>query len=756
MGTHYLNRRSSGQRTPASALLALTLLCGPLSAIAADTPMLEEVIVTATKRAVGLQDIAVTVTAFSADTIQEAGINDASDVAIMTPSLNIAVNTSPFTARLQIRGIGTAQTDPALEPSVGLFIDGVFMGRSGLGMSDLTDIERIEVLQGPQGTLYGKNTNAGAISIITKAPNIEEFEGYVDVTVGNYESRKITASASGPLADTVAYRASGTVNQRDGYFENSAGDDLNGADDWNLIGKLLWEPTDTLRFLFSGSHVERDANCCGADARQSDEVNVLLAEQGFSVPKNDPDDYKIAVDVDSEFELDADALALVIDYDQAWGALKSITAWNEYDYTTSTDADRSELDVLPVVNDIGLGDSFSQEIRFSSEAGGSFDYQLGLFYYEQTTQRGDGSAFVFVGEDFLAVATTQDLSAFPIPPQGVSFVVQPGDSLRSKLVWENDTIAAFGQATWHVGDTVHITGGLRWTDEEKRADFLGVVNSTAQSAALVGASLLNSVAAPIDAEFKRSSDNLDWLLNASVDLGEDAMVFVSAATGSKSGGFNGVNGTVDEREFDDETTMSYELGVKSTLLNSRLRVNATAFFTEIDDYQSQQQLESGIGTRVSNQAELETSGIDISVEALPLPNLTVTAGFLYMHDYEITSGPDDGLELPFTAQYSGNLSATLVLPLADGGVYIRADYSYMDDHITSTASITDEEDVQDRTLLNLKAGWRNDNWNVSMWAKNLTDEVYASAIASTFPFTGMDAFFLAPPRTYGATLRYDF
>ena len=178
-----------------------------------------------------LQDVPIAVNAFNADTIEVAGINNAGDLAILTPALNINVNTNPFAARMIIRGVGTAQTDPALEPSVGLFIDGVYLGRTGLGMSDLTDIERIEVLQGPQGTLYGKNTNAGAISVITKKPNFEKSEGYVEASVGNYSMNKLTASASGPLTQNLAYRLSGNINQRDGYYDNSAGVDFNDADE---------------------------------------------------------------------------------------------------------------------------------------------------------------------------------------------------------------------------------------------------------------------------------------------------------------------------------------------------------------------------------------------------------------------------------------------------------------------------------------------------------------------------------------------
>jgi iron complex outermembrane receptor protein len=382
------------------------------------------------------------------------------------------------------------------------------------------------------------------------------------------------------------------------------------------------------------------------------------------------------------------------------------------------------------------------------------DYQLGLFYYDQTTKRGDGSPYVFIGEDFLTIAGQQDLP-FPLP---ISLLAQPGDNISSKIKLETETFAIFGQTTWHVGDRWHLKGGLRWTDEEKKADLYSRNYSTAASQELIGRSLLDSIATPIDANLKRSTDNVDWLLSASVDIGDDTMAFATAATGSKSGGFNSVSGAPEDRAFDDEDTMSYELGVKSTLLDATLRINATAFYTEIDDYQSQQQLESGAGTFVSNFGTVETSGLDFYLEALPLPNLTISAGLLYMHKYEVTDGPDDGLELPFTAEYSGNLAATLVFPLADGAIYTRADYSYMDDHSTNVASKSDlqPKDFDDRNLVNLKVGWRNDQWNVSVWGKNITDDDYASQTVVTFPFSAMDAYFLAPPRTYGATLRYDF
>ena len=696
----------------------------------------------------------IAVNAFNADTIEVAGINNAGDLAILTPALNINVNTNPFAARMIIRGVGTAQTDPALEPSVGLFIDGVYLGRTGLGMSDLTDIERIEVLQGPQGTLYGKNTNAGAISVITKKPNFEKSEGYVEASVGNYSMNKLTASASGPLTQNLAYRLSGNINQRDGYYDNSAGVDFNDADDWNIQGKLQWEATESLSILLSGSRVERDTTCCGADAVQTESVNNELVAQGLSPDSNDPYDYNVKSDADNRFAMESDLLSMTIDYDAGWGAIKSITAWNDYSYRVDQDPDRSELDILTLSNDKFSGDSFSQELRFTASPTDNVDYMLGAFYLEQNTKRGGDAPFVFIGDDIITIGSQQDLP-FPLP---FNFLVQPGDSLTVDMNQDAETIAFFGQGTWHIGDQWHITGGLRWSDEEKKSDLFSQTYSTAFSNQVLGASFLDSVSTPIDATLERSSDNVDWMLSAVLDISDDSMVYASAGTGTKSGGFQTVNGTADDREFDDEDTTTYELGIKSTLLDARLRINAAAFYSEIENFQAQRQLETGLGTYVSNEAKVETSGVDFQVEAAPMPNLVLSAGLLYMHKYQITDGPEKGADLPFTAEFSGTVAATLVFPLGDGGIYWRTDYSYMDNHTTNVASATQlrDEDYDNRNLINSKVGWRNDSWNVSVWGKNLSDDKYAMQTVLPFLVSGMEAYFLAPPRTFGATVRYTF
>ena len=721
--------------------------------VLAQSAALEEVIVTASKRAENLQDLPVTVTAFSSAAIEEAGIYDANDVAILTPALTINTNLTPFDARMNIRGIGTSQRDPALEPSVGIFVDGMFFGRTGLGMADLTDIERIEVLQGPQGTLYGKNTNAGAISIVTKAPNQENLEGSFEANRGNYGLDRYTGVLSGPVTDNLAFRISGNIHQQNGYYENTAGPDLNAVDDWNVQGKLLWQLTSDLDVTLSASRVKRDTTCCAADAIQSEAVNSYLVANGMAPDANDPYDYQVSVDVPSTFEMSADTVMLTVNYSGAAGDLTSITGWNDYRYSMSTDADRSELDILPVIDDKYGGDSISQELRWTASIGDRIDYQAGFFYLDQTTERGGRDPFVFVGDDLIPIGSQQPLP-FPVP---LPFLVQPDDNLTVAYSQNTETIALFGQATWHATDRLHMTAGLRWSEEEKTADLYSKTFSTAISNDILGASFLDSVSTPIDTTLSRKVDNTDWMLRAAFNLTDDVMLFASAATGTKSGGFNSVNGTEEQRAFDDEETLSFEVGIKTTLFNSKLRLNATWFDTEIDDYQSNQQLPTGLGTYVSNEAKVETSGLDVQVEAAPVQFLRLSAGLLYMNDYDITEGPSAGYNLPFTAELSVNLGATVLVPMGQGVGYWRTDYSYMDDH-TTTASVAQAMDsnIDNRTLLNSRIGWRTDHWDVALWGKNLTDDNYASLTALPFLLSGMEAFFLAPPRTYGVTLRYSF
>jgi iron complex outermembrane receptor protein len=713
---------------------------------------LEEVIVTATKRAESLQDIPVSVNALSANAIQEAGIGNLNDVAAQVPSLTIVTNLNPFATAINIRGFGTSQNDPALEASVAFILDGVYMGNSGLGMSDLTDIERIEVLQGPQGTLYGKNSNAGVVSIITRSPNLEETEGFVEASLGDYDLQKYTGSVTGPISDSVAYLLSGSWHQQDGWLENGAGNDLNSVDDWNLRGKLLWLAMDDLSVQLTASHVERDTRCCGADATQTSAVTDELVAQGLPVPENDAFDYFNNVDLESDFDLSADAININIDYELKSGTLTSITAWSDYEYQTSFDGDRSQLNVLHVVDDKYTGELWSQEIRFTSELDGPLQYVAGLYYSLETRTRGDagGRPTILLGDDIITVAGAQS-GLGPAAALGA----QPGDYVSFDGEWDAETLAVFGRATYNISDSWVATLGLRYTTESKEAK----INTQPFSTALLygtGRTIVERAYSAIEADLDRDFSSPTGLASVSYFLNEDVMLFASASTGTKSGGFNGVAAEGASPDFDEENTINYELGVKSQLFDNRLQLNATVFHTVFEDLQFQAQLPNGVGFFVSNAAEGASSGLDLNFSALPWQCLMISGGLQYL-DARYTEGElkEADLAVPQAPDWSGNIAMTATMPLADGDIYLRGDYSYMGDHFNNPTYQPDSAE-QDKELINIRLGWRDDNWDASIWVKNASDEAYSSVSGAPIAFTGTEAEFLQAPRTYGATLRYSF
>lgn len=703
----------------------------------------QEIVVTATKEEETLSTVPVTVNAFAEETLEEANIESLQDVALLAPSLQVNFASSQFGSRISIRGIGTYQTDPALEPSVGLFVDGVFLARSGLGLSDLSDVERVEVLQGPQGTLYGKNANAGAISVTTKRPSLDGVEGFAEVSVGNFSLVEITGGISTPLSDTLAIRVSGNYKRRNGIFDNSLGSDLSDVGDWNVQGKLFWQPTDNFSVLVSGSHLEIDTTCCGSDATVSDATNAALVAAGFPAEDNEPFDFNVSVDQDSAFELNSELIYISAKYETDFGIITSSTAWDNFTYLTAFDVDRTALDVLRVEENSG-GDSFSQELRFNSDPIGDLEFMAGLFYFNQHTRRGDGTPFAIAGADFITVGSAQGIP-FPAP---LAFTIAPGDFLRINSTIDTETFAVFGQATWHIGDLVHLTGGLRFSDESKEASLFNETVSTAPSTAL-GFSLLDGFLTPIDADLERSSSNVDWLVRASLDLNDSSILFASISTGTKSGGINTSTGQPADREFDDERTTNVELGVKYTSPSRIFRANGTVFYTVVRDFQFQTQLPSGAGLFVSNDAEVEVSGVDFQFEVVPSDNFEISGGALYLHKYEVTEGVNAGEELNYTADWKFNISPTFRFPVGDGELFWRSDFSYTSDHQVTRIR-------QDRTLVNSSLGWRNGTWDISIWTKNLFDEEYVIEAPETFAFTGTNAFNLGQPMTFGASARINF
>ena len=714
----------------------------------AQTGALEEVIVTATKRAESLQDVPVTVTAITADTLQEAGVVNLADIAQLVPTLTVSSNLSPFATGIRIRGIGTSQNSVALEASVAFVVDGVYLGRSGLGMSDLTDIERIEVLQGPQGTLYGKNANAGVISVVTRNPDFEETGGYVQATAGDYGLQQYTASLTGPVNDEFAYLLAGNWRQQDGWLENDTGPDQMSEDNWNLRGKLQWQPSDALSIMLTGSHVDRDDRCCAADALQTDSFLALLAANGLPVPKNDAFDWKNNADQSSEFTMTSDMAILTVDYELDQFQLTSLSAWNDYDYKSSADADRSQFDILYFVDDKYGGSAFSQEFRLSSDLDGPLQYLGGLYYLHEENNRDNPEPFTFLGDDIVSVGRVT------FGPQ-IALIAAPGDYIAATGDFETDAWAAFGQTTYSFTEEWLLTVGLRYTDEEKSVDGYVENFSSSPAANIPGIpTFVDLIATPGGGQAQLNKDSVTGLTSLRYFVTADTMLFASAATGAKSPGFNAPGAPSGNVEFSEETTNNYELGIKSQLFEDRLKLNATAFYSNFDDLQFLAQLPVGAGTYVSNAAKATTQGVDLGFTALPLPNLILDGGVQYL-DAEYSEGELEPFDVVAAPDWSGSVAATVVLPIAAGNGYLRTDYSFMGNHYTNP-TYQPPETRQDRELLNVRLGWRNDTWDAALWMRNVTDESYSSLAAAPFVLTGMTAQWLQPPRTYGATIKYSF
>ena len=337
----------------------------------------------------------------------------------------------------------------------------------------------------------------------------------------------------------------------------------------------------------------------------------------------------------------------------------------------------------------------------------------------------------------------------------LAVVAAPGDSITTVGKYETEVYAAFGQTTYSFTDDLLLTLGLRYTAEDKSIEGFVENFSSAPAANIPGLpTFVDLIAAPGGGEQQLEEDGFTWLASLSYFFTVDTMLFASAATGTKSPGFNAPGSPPGNEEFSEETTNNYELGIKSQLLDDRLKLNATAFYSKFDDLQFLAQNPIGAGTFISNAAEATTQGIDLSFTALPLPNLILDGGLQYL-DAEYSDGELEQFDVVFAPDWSGSVAATLVLPVAEGTAYLRTDYSFMGDHYTNPTYQAAETE-QNRDLLNVRLGWRNNDWDAAIWAKNVTDESYSSLAGAPFLLTGMTAQWLQPPRTCGATVKYHF
>lgn len=721
--------------------------------------VIEEVVVTAQKRQQALDDVPVVVSVLNSELIRDSGVVGLADLQNYVPSLLLERNSHPFASTIRIRGVGNLGNIPNFEPAVGLFVDGAFRSRTGIGMADFVDVERIEILHGPQSTLYGKNVTAGVVSIVTKRPT-RDFEGSLEGSAGSDDEYALKAIISGPMGETASGRLSALARSRDGltYDLNRQGD-MNEVDQLVVRGQLLVEPTDHLSILAILGYSDNGKNlkCCAPDTLYGPISSALItAITGQPPADNDPTNRLIEHNDVYRFKGDASEVTLNIEYDFDSATLSSLTSFDTYEFSVSLDAEQSVLDIWRF-DDRQTGDTISQELRLTSMGDGSFEWMAGAYYYDNDFTRGS----LDLTEPLLELGQ----HIVPVPLPGT-----PGD--RAYFLGNTGTrnFSIFGQGTWHLTDRFSITSGIRWFDENKSFS----VDSSVDLAAFPSQALAVTVPAPQSG--KRNTDAVTWNLNAQILATDNLMTYASISRGVKGGGFNADWGalTPGQREFDDEEVLSYEVGMKSSFFDRRLTVNTALFQSRYDNFQNASFL--GVTFLVRNAEEMMTRGLEIDSTAILAKwlQMDVSATFLKAKYDRFTNGPCyfgktpddpvdrtcvlDGEGLPSAPDLRVKLGALGHWDVGSGELYARADGIWSDDVQTNTN--LDPRSVQSsHSIVNGRLGWRNERVDVSAWVQNATDENVTLVSAAQALFGGTDGglqFFLNEPRRYGLTLRYPF
>lgn len=721
-------RKLIGHSTLHMSLLAIAI-GAPSAADAQESrrvQSLEEVIVTATRRAQDAQSIPVSIAAVSGQDLDNRGISSFKELGEAISGLGLVQPEGFVSSSIYVRGVGTSGNTPA-DPSVGVVVDGVYQLKHGAVFSEMLDVERVEVLRGPQGTLFGKNTTAGLIVIKTHDPDTEEFSGRLQGVAGNLDSRELRGVLNIPLIEgKLAARVSGFTAERDGYTKNVFLDeDTRNIDREGFRGKLLWNVTDFLSVLLSGEKV-----------RQSSRMDQSLVVYPDSL-LNDPSVGPLppislgrAQQQASSVKDDLERYIMTINWDVGNHSITSISSYEDTSGTINTDQDYTILErpgMLRYISNTADTEVLTQEFQLSSNWEGPFNYIVGAFWQNEKLT---SSTTIFMGGMEAGI---------PRPP-----------SLR-----DTDSRAVFGNVSYRFNDQWEASLGIRYTEDEKEGQnetFSGVT------------------------EFEETT----YSFKLSYTPDDARMFYFAYDTGFKSGGVNrefsrcvGLGGAClapDQALWAPETTDNYEIGMKSSWLDNTLRVNAALFYQIYEDYQVAQSIPGEGTTITTNAAEVVSQGLETDVTWLLESGLTLSGNLSYIlseyDKYEGAPCPYPQCSSPIQdlsgkrLDHAPKLSYTLAADYRDtidhlNGIewFARLETVYKSDHnVYLFQSPRTEQDSYH--VVNARLGFESpDSWRVTAWVRNLADKEYV--------VSGLDegaGLRLIPgvPRTYGVTLDWYF
>lgn len=742
----------------------------------------DDLVVTARRREERAQDVPIALTALSGAQVSPPGALGLSQVAQLAPSLQLTA-TNPRNTNINIRGLGAtpAFASLGLEYGVGVYVDQVYYSRPTQSAFDLYDIERVEVLRGPQGTLFGKNTTAGAINILTEAPQFTPaMRG--EISVGNYRSVQARATGTVPLSDTIALRLSFTDTVRDRGFQTVRGETRRVHDLYSLglRGQLLFEPSDSFRVRLIGDYAEQRQNCCigVTTAIRTTRVDGTtlpgnfvqrVARFGYTPLPVDPYARRLETNRPFSVEIETYGGTAIADLDLGPATLTSVTGWRKLDFDPETDADVIGLDVFERAGVKEQQEQFSQEIRLASNGTRTLDYIVGVYYFRQ---RIDDQFFTIYGRD-AALWVLGPAAGSTAPSIGGQAALN-GLFADGRATALTKSYAAFGEATYHLGTAIDLTGGLRYTREEKDGSFGQTQRGPTLTAneILFGAQAIrDAFAANIPTFFVSTEEsNLTGRATLSVRPAQDILAYITYSRGFKSGGLN-LNPTAAPRVIEPEQVENYEAGLKAQFLDRRLTVNLAAFSQDVRNYQSQQ-----IDTQVAQTAYIANVGtvrargfeLDAKVRVADGLNLFAAAAYTDAQYRSFTNAPCpveflglatvcdlSGRRLPGVSKYSVSFGGEFSAPIGrDRALYLNADHAYRSDFYT-TYNLAADSLAPGYHVTNARIGVRSEDghWDLSIFARNLLDSEYISIINPSAFNTGQSTAILGDPRTLGLTFR---
>jgi iron complex outermembrane recepter protein len=726
-----------------------------------------DIIVTAQKRAQNLQDVPAAVSVLSASQIEASGSNNIEALQSLVPTLTFRKGGTTLNSSLFLRGVGTINFSIAAEPSVAAVVDGVVLARSGEAFGDLYDIERIEVLRGPQGTLFGKNASAGVVNIVTKRPGAD-FGAELNVGVFEGGEYKFKGAIDAPLGSDVRSRLTAFYGEYDGNIRNlTTGKDINGYKRYGVRGVVEADASDALKFTLTADYRKSDDDCCGEvigtapTGAQAAPLNLLLS--GVNLRGNGT--RQVRNNLVTATEEESYGASIQGDLEIADHMLTSITAYRKWNNREIREGDWLDGGAAYVginqLHDDGpqKSSTLSQEFRITSPAGGFFDYVGGLYYYRAKAER------TFTRNVIQCLATTSAVDATGQRPCTPALSTFQNTSGTANFGSTFENYAAFGQGTINISEAFRLIAGVRYT-KDNLSGFLNRVSTA--TVARPGINPAFSFAGKTD------KGNFSGKAGVQFDVNDNQMAYVTYARGYKGPAYNiffNMNATATN-PIEAETANSYEVGLKNKFLDGRVILNVAGYYAKYKNFQANNfDLVAGVvTTRLTNAGTVSTRGFEIDLLLRPVDNLTFSGGLAYT-DARIdafrlppgspaTATDRKGEQLPLSSKYKASFGGEYAIKSSEiFDVYLNADMSLQSKQVSDLQAAPATRQlltIQGFTTVNASIGFadKNDRYRLTFIGKNLTDVSYASLITTGGP--GGSLRYLIPreaDRYFGATLR---